>query len=49
LNIIFKGAELKDEVIFGDFKEADFIYNAKFHVFISVKLKPKVPEQTQVY
>jgi hypothetical protein len=37
LTIFFKGAILKDEVVFGSFKEDDFKYETKFHIFIRSK------------
>jgi hypothetical protein len=37
LTIFFKGAILKDEAVFGDFREDDFKYETKFHIFIRTK------------
>ncbi len=37
LTIFFKGAILKDEVVFGSFKKDDFRYETKFRIFIRSK------------
>ncbi len=37
LSIFFKGVILKEEMVFGDFKDDDFRHETKFHVFIRAK------------
>jgi len=48
LTIFFKGAILKDEVEFGMFKEEDFRFETKFHVFIRTKLTKELIEKLPV-